>query len=1006
MKIFKRSLWVLLAVFFALGCAITAVGAAIAESYKLTLNDVLGIESYKTVDSGENTADTEYYKSDYYKSKGVYDDVRMRENSIAVTKQAGIEGSTLLWNKGDALPLAENSKISIFGYSQRQYALTGGGSGNVGGATTRKNLKETITEKNISVNTTLWNAYGSVPGGYGFRSRVEDAIDPNYYEYDIREVGWSALNSTSVGDVSNSVEEYGDAAVMIITRYGSENGDLAFATDECLENRYVNLSYEEVEIIEKLQEFKNQEKIEKIILLINSSNAINLKHIKQYDIDACMWVGYGGNASFDTIADLLSGDATPSGHLPDTWAYDIDSSPASENFGDFKFQSVASGLPDDHQYTHNRKYVVYQEGIYVGYRYYETRYEDLVLGDRNANGTAGTVQSENAWDYSDEVAYTFGHGESYTEFEYSDFAVSKNGDDYEVSLTVKNVGDTYSGKDAIQVYLQKPYTDYDMQNGIEKASVELAGFAKTKDLVPNEEQTITVVVKGEEFKTYDSYGAKTYILEKGDYYLAVGHDAHDALNNILAKKGKTTADGMDANGNAEFAEKITVDADDFAKYSKSSITGKAIVNQFDDTDINLYEGTEGQEITYLSREDWQATYPSAVEMSCISAKMIEDMQYGHDPVANEEDEMPLYNTVGKYGKLTLAMLMDYDYDHPMWDELLNQLTWEETNFLCSQGNRRLAGSESVSAPEGLVRDGPCGIRISNPTLGSMMAFPCAPLLAATFNEEVIEAVGDAFGMEILHVGYNASYGVGANTHRSPYGGRNWEYYSEDSFLSGKSFAAESRALVNRGIMMFTKHFILNEQEWNRYGGTVWANEQTIREIYLKSFEIGIVEGNCNGIMSSFNRLGCTWVGAHKGVLTEVLRNEWGFKGVVITDAAVGPHQTSAVAKAEAIIAGNDLWLGSGSESAWNDYKDNATVCQALRESAHRILYTRANSAAMNGVSTTSIIIELTPWYHWALTITAEWLGRLAIMCIGFAVVSFMLHGQRYEKDVNKTQRGV
>ena len=271
---------------------------------------------------------------------------------------------------------------------------------------------------------------------------------------------------------------------------------------------------------------------------------------------------------------------------------------------------------------------------------------------------------------------------------------------------------------------------------------------------------------------------------------------------------------------------------------------------------------------------------------------------------------------------------------------------------------------------------------------------------------IVGAVGDAFGMEILHVGYNASYGVGANTHRSPYGGRNWEYYSEDSFLSGKSFAAESRALVNRGIMMFTKHFILNEQEWNRYGGTVWANEQTIREIYLKSFEIGIVEGNCNGIMSSFNRLGCTWVGAHKGVLTEVLRNEWGFKGVVITDAAVGPHQTSAVAKAEAIIAGNDLWLGSGSESAWNDYKDNATVCQALRESAHRILYTRANSAAMNGVSTTSIIIELTPWYHWALTITAEWFGRLAIMCIGFAVVSFMLHGQRYDKDVNKTQRGV
>ena len=990
MKFFKKSLWVLLAVFFWLGSAVLGVGTEIARSYKAMLNDYLGLETFKVIDNEAGTADTEYYKSDYYKSKGVYDDVRMRDNSLAVTKQADVEGTTLLWNKDDTLPLAKTSKISIFGYTQIKYALTGWGSGNVGGATTRKDLKNTIAEKGFSINNTLASAYGSVTGNYGFNVTQETSIDPNYYEYDVREVGWSALNSTAVGDVTNSIAEYGDAAIMIIGRMGSENGDLAFWVDECLEDRYVNLSNEEAEILTKLQEFKSQGKIEKIILLINSGNAMNLKYIKDYDIDACMWVGYGGNSAFDAIADMLCGDATPSGHLPDTWAFDMDSAPSSENFGDFKFKQVASGLPSDHKFTHNKKYVVYQEGIYVGYRYYETRYEDLVLGGRNANGTAGMVMSKNnAWNYNEEVAYTFGHGLSYTDFEYSNFAIAQKGDNFEVSLTIKNVGTKYSGKDAMQVYVQKPYTEYDKQNGIEKASVELAGFAKTKNLAPGESQNLKVVVKGEEFKSYDAHGAKTYILEKGDYYLAVGHNSHDALNNILAKKDKTTADGMDYNGNANLAGKITVDANDFVKYSKSSATGNTITNQFDDADINIYEGTDGQEITYLSRNDWQTTYPSAVSMVCTSAQMIKDMQYGHEPEVPEGTEMPVFNTVGKYGKLTLAMLMGRDYNDPMWDELLNQITWEELNYLCSQGSTTLAGAESVGAPSALTRDGPCGIRINNPTTGDMMAFPCAPLLAATFNEELIEDVNDAFGMEVLHCGRDSIYGVGANTHRSAYGGRNWEYYSEDSFISGKAFAAASRGLMNRGVMMFTKHFALNEQEWNRYGGTVWANEQTIREIYLKSFELGVTEGHCNGIMSSFNRIGCTYVGCHKGILTNVLRGEWGFMGVVITDAAVGPHQTSAVAKAEAIVAGNDLWLGGGSKSAWNNYKNNATVCQALRESAHRILYVRLNSCAMNGISTTAQIIELTPWWDWTLSVTTEWLVKLALVCTVFAVASFV-----------------
>lgn len=1003
MKFFKRSAWVLLSVFFGIGFGISAVGTEIAKTYAAQINSYLGIDVYQVIETGDSNIDTEYYKSDYYKAKGVYDDKKMRDNSIAVAKEVGVEGAALLWNNNQALPLKEDSKISLFGITSVDYLFGGEGSGHISVATS-DSLKNAIEDKDIKVNDQLWNAYRMNRSTHG-RTLVTDKtyIDPNYCEFTVGEVGWKALNSTTFGDVTASLSQYGDTAVMLISRNGSENGDLAFETSECLDNCYLDLSHEEAEILDKLEGFKQEGKIKKIVLLINSANAMQFKHIKEYDIDACMWVGMDGNASFYQIADLLSGDATPSGHLVNEYVYDIDSAPVNENFGNYVYTESA-GVPSTTTYSHNTKYVVYQEGIYVGYRYYETRYEDSVLGGRNANGAAGVVAGKNAWNYTDEVAYPFGYGSSYTQFEYSDYSVKKVGENYEVSLTIENVGDTYTGKDVMQVYLQKPYTEYDIANKVEKSAVDLVGFAKTKNLAPGEKQTLTVTVKGEEFKVYDSYGAGTYILEKGDYYLTVGTDSHDAVNNILAAKGKTTADGMDKNGNADFAEKIVISADDFEKYSKSTYTGYEIQNQFNDADVNLYEGTKGQEIVYLSRNDWQGTYPSAVKLTCTSAKMIEDMQYGHDPVENEEDEMPLYNTIGQYGQLTLAMMMNLEYDDPMWEELLNQLTWEETNILCSYGSNAVAGAESVAAPGAKVKDGPCGIGIANTNLDSLMAIPSATLMAATWNEELIEKMGNAFGMEILHVGYTGIYGVGANMHRSAYGGRSWEYFSEDGFLTGKMFAAESRGLTNRGVMMFTKHFALNDQEWNRYGGTVWANEQSIREIYLKGFEIGVVEGNCNGMMSSFNRIGCTWAGSHRGLLTEVLRNEWNFLGIVETDAGVGTHMTVKEAMAEGIVAGNDLWMTGGNASAWDYYKDNATVCQALRESAHRILYTQLHSSAMNGISSTSYILVLTPWWEYALMILTEWLGIFTGTCAFFAVISFIKYGVASKKKKSKAKR--
>lgn len=1002
MKFFKRSAWVLLSVFFGIGFGISAVGTEITKIYEAQINDFFEIDSYELVETaGSESMDTEYYKSDYYKANGSYDDKKMRDNSLALAKEVGLEGATLLWNNENTLPLAKDSKLSLFGIAAVEYLFGGEGSGHIG-VTTSENMKDVLENEGFKVNSQLWNAYRLNRAEYGGRFYSVPEIDPNYLEFAIDEVPWKTLNSTTFGDVSSSIAQYGDAAVMVIARNGSENGDVAFKTKECLDECYLDLSLQEVEILNKLEEYKQSGVIKKIVLLINSANAVQFKNIKNFDIDACMWVGMSGNSSYHQIADLLCGDANPSGHLVNAYVYDNDSAAVNENFGNFTFTESA-GVPPTSTYSHNTKYVVYQEGIYVGYRYYETRYEDLILGGRNANGSAGVVAGENTWSYTDEVAYPFGYGSSYTQFEYSDYSVKKVGENYEVSLTIENVGDTYMGKDVMQVYLQKPYTEYDIANKVEKSAVDLVGFAKTKNLAPGEKQTLTVKVKGEEFKTYDSYGAGTYILEKGDYYLTVGTDSHDAVNNILAAKGKTTADGMDKNGNAEFVEKIAISADDFEKYSQSSVTGNKITNQFEDVDINLYEGTKGQEIVYLSRNDWQGTYPSAVKLTCTSEIMLTDMQYGFDPEEQEGDEMPLYDTVGSYGQLTLAMLKNLEYDDPMWEELLNQLTWEETNKLCSYGAGAFAGAESIAAPGGRAKDGPCGISSANANLNSFMAFPSNTLVAATWNEELIERMGDAFGMEILHIGFTGIYGPGANMHRSAYSGRNWEYFSEDAFLSGKMFAAESRGLRNRGVIMVAKHFALNDQETNRCGTTTWANEQTVRENYLKAFEIGIVEGNCNGLMSSFNRFGCTWAGSHKGLLTEVLRNEWGFLGIVETDAAVGAHMTCSQAFAEGIVAGNDLWM-SGGGLVWDYYKDNATVCQALRESAHRILYTQLNSNAMNGLSSTTMVVKITPWWLLALMILTEWLGIFTGTCAVLAVISFIKHGVDSKKKNNKAKR--
>lgn len=1010
-KWYKRSIWTLVSIFFVIVFTIIVVVQQIAKPFESWVDSFFDVTRYKLVtdEDADKNVDTQYYKSDFAKKdengnlllteneKGiqrqVYDDQAMREYSLDVAERVGEEGSVLLWNKNAALPLKSNDKVSLFGVTSLDWLYGGTGSGFVN--VTPTDLQQVLESRNLSVNKSMINLLKRARVGYGrgwgqYSSSLEGYLCSATY-YTVGEVPWNVLNTATSNTVENVVGEYGDAAIYTVTRNGGEGALLREEFNESDDGCYLSFTRDECSVLAGLQQLKQSGKIKKIVLVINSPGAMSMKYTEGYDIDACLWVGLGGNASMVYLADLLVGNANPSGHLTDTWVYDIASAPANENFGNYTFAQSA-GLPVSGVSGHcDDKYVVYQEGIYVGYRYYETRYEDLVLGGRNADSAAGATAGGGSWNYGKEVAYTFGHGESYTNFEYGGYSVKKSGDNYEVSMTITNVGNV-AGKEVMQVYLQKPYTDYDVKNKVEKAAVELVGFDKTKLLEPNESQTLTVTVPEYEFKSYDSYGAGTYILEKGSYYLAAGRDAHDALNNILAEKGYTRADGMDADGNKALAEEIQVAKDDFESYALSPFTGEKIENRFNDVDINLYEGTT-QTVTYLSRSNWKDTYPAGAVLNCTEEKMIADMQYARQIIEDPEAVMPVYDTVtSEYGKLSLIQLRGVPFDDPLWQDLLNQMTFEEQVNMVAKGSHSIAGATSVNAPGYKATDGPCGIiKGSLAEVDDKMEFPCNGIVAATFNVQLVEELGNAFGMEIMHVGYTGIYGTGANIHRSAYGGRTWEYYSEDGFLTGKAFAALNTGLMNKGAVLFTKHLVLNEQECNRKGVTTWANEQSVREIYLKAFEAGITEGKTNGIMSSFNRIGCTWTGAHYGLLKGILRTEWGFSGIVETDSPSDPHMSGDnTIYAAGIIAGQDVWMGNMDVGALDEYRNNATLCSALREATHRNLYVQLNSSGMNGISSSTHVEYVVPTWERVLLAIKIVTGIIAGVCLVMVAVSWVM----------------
>ncbi len=845
-----------------------------------------------------------------------------------LVEQVEGEGATLLMNDG-ALPLSSGAAVSCFSSSSVNLVYGGTGSGNVD-ASSAPTLRQALEDAGFQVNDTLWSFYTE---GAGSEYKRTDSSLMDKSGASLGEVPWSVYTD----DVLGSVSSYGDAAIVVIGRIGGEGSDCAHDGVN-----YLALDQDEKDMLAGVAALKESGQIKNIIVLLNSSNAIQLDFLKEdsYGIDAVLWIGGVGSTGINAVADILAGAVVPSGRLVDTFCYDNYSSPAMVNFGTSQFGSAEElGLGGDAS-----NYIVYQEGIYVGYKYYETRYEDTVMGTGNAGD----------YDYSADVAYPFGFGLSYTEFEYSDMSVNYNSstDQYEVQVTVTNTGDTYAGKETVQVYAQSPYTQYDIDNGVEKAAVALCGFGKTRILNPGESETLTVLVNKRDLASYDAYGAKTYIMDEGDYYLTAARNAHDAVNNVLAAKGFT---GTDTAGDETLTWKWTNKSLDTTTYAVSA-NGTPITNQFDNADLNLYEGSPIS-ITYLSRSDWTGTFPTGkVQLIANDAMAADLVNRRYDAADYETQTIP---TFGAKNGLNLIDLRGADFDDPQWDLLLDQMTFKEMARMSADAFHWTIGASSINAPAVRDENGPQGLTASLMHADiDAMACTSEDVMAATFNRELLAEVGRCIADDCLDAGVAKLYGPGNNIHRTPFAGRNFEYYSEDGYLSGQISAAEVKEIETRVINVLMKHFALNDCEENRSGLSTWSNEQAIREIYLKAFQTVIEEAPGSGVMDAFNRFGCIWAGGHYGLLTNVLRGEWGCTGLIITDNAVMPYMDGP----DGIMAGGTLFdaMGPLARMGLNSYSKDPVIANRLREATHWNLYVTVNSAAMNGIGPDTTVKMVAP----------------------------------------------
>lgn len=950
----------------------TIFGTSCAMSYAAVVNGMLGVQTSQVVkvEGSENT-DTLYFKSAYGDVNA--DSLKLlKEDTYAEAVQEQEEGTVLLYNRDHALPLDKDEQISLFGHAVVQPLYRSQSAGSRAYSTNSGvDLYKALGTLKFKVNPALYNAYrtSSTERRTGAGTFFNESTDPA----SLWSIGEEPISFYTDDLKSSWAAGFNDVAIIMLAREGGEGVELHMETPtEGISQ--LALCQEEKDLLAMIRDSGS---FRKTIVLLNSGNPMEVDWIDEYDIDAVLWIGCPGEKGFTGVANILAGNANPSGRLVDTYAVNSLSSPAVTNnsHNNQTWENLTEALQKaSSDASEISYYSVQTEGIYIGYKYYETRYEDQILGRFQATGSAGSSDGA-AWDYTKEVSYPFGYGLSYTTFDQTLDSVTMDENTITVTVTVTNTG-SVAGKSAVQVYAQTPYGEYEQKNHVEKSAIQLLDFAKTSMLEPGASETLTIPCDKYLLASYDYVGAKGYILSEGDYYIAIGDDAHDALNNVLAAKG---ADGMvDTLGNpaAGASEKTYhwTEAFDSDTY-RYSATGAEVTNQFDDCDVNYWYNDL---VTYLTRSDWQGTFPTQPVMGLtLNDKMIQMLDgdiYSKPDDASSAADIPQGDNQG----IMLISMRGLDYDDEMWETFISQLTIEEMASLIAN-NFGTEAVSSVGKPASPAGDGPDGIGGYTDNYAEDLgkgikttSYPCESLLTATFNKELLVNRGAMLGEEGLFMGLVEIWGPGCNLHRTPFGGRSFEYFSEDANLNYLAASHIVAAIEAKGVHAGPKHLTGNDQENNRQGVVLFFNEQAFREGALRGLEGAVVNGHPHSLMQAFNRLGFTGCSLSAALNQAVVRGEWGYEGHIETDAIGNVTTGYKTAFAAMMAAGTDSFCldtqhaSSSAITAEIRDHDDGHLLNQLRRAAKNILYNDANSCMMNGLSNDTVIVQITPWWQPAL----------------------------------------
>ena len=834
----------------------------------------------------------------------------VQAEGLALAERITEEGIVLLRNENGTLPLQKGININLFGWSSAQMIV--GGSGGSGGASNASvNIRTSLENAGFKINEDLWDMYLSYQDARKRRPEADFIWYATAYNMPEPEITDAQYYTE---ELLSAAKAFSNVAIFTVARNSGEGVDIPAG--------YLSLTQTELDTLSYLRENYGT-----LILLLNANSPVELGPVETLGIDAVVFMPGPGDVGASALGRILCGEVNPSGRLVDTFAYDHRTSP-SYDYANRTGTMSYSDAPEYH-------YVDYVEGIYVGYKYYET------------------AAAEGFIDYDATVQYPFGYGLSYTTFskEVTRVTGNLNSDEIVVEVSVKNTGNV-AGKDVVQLYATAPYTP----GGIEKATVDLIGFGKTKLLQPGDSEVVTIRVDPFEIASYDwndanGDGKTGYVLESGTYELKLMENAHELI---------AVAATFELSGKIDF--------------DRDSVTGAQIKNLFDEA-AGL---DETEPVKYLSRADFAGTFPAPKDTTVGRAasdavKAAGDLAYEDDPDAKAI-------VTGVDHALTMEDVKGLAYDDPTWDRLLEQLTLEEMQTLITSGAYSTPEIPSIGLSATAESDGPQGI---NAWIIDMtgVSYPVEMYIGQTWNVDIAAEQGHLIGREARAAGVTGMYSPAVNIHRTPYSGRNFEYYAEDGYLSGEMAASNIYAAREEGILMFVKHFALNDQE--HYRGEyftslfTWSNEQAMREIYLKPFELAVKKGHTLAVMSSFNRIGATWAGASHALLTDLLREEWGFTGMVITDMFVGSRNNEWWMNGEqGIRAGQDLWLAMWFGPGDLEFdQTNPTTQNAMRAACKNILYAFSQSEI-------SPAAPRADWFYFgALPIDAVWLAGMIVYAI-------------------------